>query len=328
MYRLAADIGGTNTRLIYAVLNGSEQTVIAEADYISADFLSFDQLLERFISDKSIHQPVDTACFAVAGPVKSDVVAVTNLPWTLSAAHLKAKFSIKKVKLINDFAAVAYGIPQLKDKELVILQQGSGQQLMPGDNNAVIIGAGTGLGACYLVQQQGNYITYPSEAGQASFSPQNRQQADILNWLWQRQAYVSLESLLSGKGMVTIYRYLKTVEKMKEDSAVQQQMLLNDAAKVITENAINNNCRLCQKTVEIFIQIYGSAASNILLHHYPVSQLYIAGGIANKIKSLISNGQFVDAFNHKGIMQKNMQAVTVKLVCQERIGLYGALSQC
>lgn len=328
MYILAGDIGGTNTRLIFAVLSNSSMTVIAKSEYLSAGYLSFDMLLEQFLIDNKITKSIESACIAVAGPVKSGMVSVTNLPWVISASELKDKFSIKKIKLINDFTAVAYGIPQLKEKDFIILQSGLQEDLADINNTAVIVGAGTGLGACHLVDQQGDYFVYPSEAGHVSFSPQNNQQSELLNWLWQEQEYVSLETLLSGRGILTIYQYLKAVEKIKENHNIREQFNSNDPAKVITENAVNNNCELCKKTIEIFINIYGSAASNILLHHYPVSQLYIAGGIANKIRGLMKSGQFIAAFNNKGLMERNMRNVNIKLVCQERVGLYGALSQC
>jgi len=328
MYLLAGDIGGTNTRLVCAESTGSRQAILSEAEYFSADYSSFDHVLEKFLVDTGINEAIGSACFAIAGPVISGVVSVTNLPWVISESDLKNKFSIQNIKLINDFVAIAYGIPKLEDKDFIILQQGSKEGMAAIKNNAVIIGAGTGLGACQLVEQQGSYIAYPGEAGHVSFSPQNRQQSDILNWLWQTQGFVSLESLLSGRGISTIYHYLKTVGKMQEKKTIREQLSVHDPAKVITDNAINNNCQLCKKTVDIFINIYGSAAGNILLHYYPVSHLYIAGGIANKIKSIMRNGKFIDAFNNKGLMQKNMQDITVKLVCQEKIGLYGALSQC
>lgn len=328
MYILAADVGGTNTRLIFAVLSSNSMTVITKAEYLSANYLSFDRLLQQFLIDSNITKPIESACIAVAGPVKSGMVSVTNLPWVISASELKNKFSIKKIKLINDFTAVAYGIPQLKEKDFIILQSGIQEDLADINNTAVVVGAGTGLGACYLVDHQGDYLVYPSESGHVSFSPQNSQQSDLLNWLWQDHEYVSLEDLLSGRGIATIYQYLKTVKKIRENHAIREQFNTHDPAKVITENAINNNCELCKQTVEVFINIYGSAASNILLHHYPVSHLYIAGGIANKIKSILKNGQFIAAFNNKGLMKKNMQSVSVKLVCRESVGLYGALSLC
>ena len=328
MYLLAGDIGGTNTRLICVELIGRNKAVKFDADYLSNDFSSFDQLLDKFLIDNAINQSVESACFAVAGPVKSGVVSVTNLPWVISESEIKKKFSINNVKLINDFIAVAYGISQIEEKDMIVLQQGSNEAVASINNNAVVIGAGTGLGACHLVEQQGRYVAYPSEAGHVSFSPQNQQQSDLLKWLWKTQGYVSVENLLSGRGIATIYQYLKTLAKSIENDAIREQIILNDPAKVITDNAISNNCNLCKQTVDMFLNIYGSVASNVLLHYYPVSQLYIAGGIANKIKNIMKDGQFIDAFNNKGLMQKNMQDVSVKLVCQEKTGLYGALSQC
>ena len=46
-----------------------------------------------------------TACFGVAGPVLSDAVKVTNLPWSIEGERLERDLGIARVHLINDFAA-------------------------------------------------------------------------------------------------------------------------------------------------------------------------------------------------------------------------------
>jgi glucokinase len=103
-------------------------------------------------------------------------------------------------------------------------------------------------------------------------------------------------------------------------------MQKNDAAKVIAEHGLAGDDSMCKKTLDIFVDIYGAAAGDIVLQHYPVKELYIAGGIAPKIKNKMLEQRFIDAFVNKNLMTANMKKVTVKLVMQEKAGLLGALS--
>src|SRR5207244_3103060 len=68
---------------------------------------------------------VDGACFAVAGPVIGNTAKVTNLGWTMDAEALAAAFSIARVSLINDFYAVALGVPLLRPADLFSLNAGT-----------------------------------------------------------------------------------------------------------------------------------------------------------------------------------------------------------
>ena len=108
--------------------------------------------------------------------------------------------------------------------------------------------------------------------------------------------------------------------------AVAEAMKQSDPASVISHYALMNSDDLCQKTLDCFIDIYGSAASNIALHYYPIGEVYIAGGIAPKIKTRLMEPRFIQAFNNKELMSSNMKKITIKLICQDKAGLYGALS--
>ncbi|MDH5766425.1 MAG: glucokinase, partial [Gammaproteobacteria bacterium] len=317
---LAADIGGTNTRLIYADMGEGQRHVIAETVYPSAKYNQFADVLSEFLADhKIIH--LDAACFSVAGPVKSGVVSVTNLPWVISEKQLADQLKIPRVKLINDFVAVAYGVNELDESDFIILQQGVNQL----ESDAVIIGAGTGLGAVHLVRDAKKLQAYSSETGHTGFAPQTEQQTRLLEWLQKQHAYVSLETLLSGNGLHRIYQFLHEVEGFTESAEVSQQILTTDPAQVITEHALAGDDVLCEKTLDCFIDIYGSAAGDSALHYFPVGEIYIAGGIAPKIKDKITGRRFIDALCNKGPMTENLKQLTVKLVMQEKAGLYGAL---
>ena len=51
------------------------------------------------------------ACFAVAGPVTNNKVKFTNRDsWSIEGDIIQEKVGIRKVRLINDFLAVGYGL--------------------------------------------------------------------------------------------------------------------------------------------------------------------------------------------------------------------------
>jgi len=326
MNYLSGDIGGTNTRLIYFSESSLGRKIIAETFYKSKKYSTFEMALKQFISENSINS-IDAACLAVAGPVTSGIVSVTNLPWVVSEEKLKGEFKIPYVKVINDFVAIAYGLSELKNSDFLTLQSFDHDISDDLNNDAVVVGAGTGLGVSHLICKNGVYHPQSSEAGHASFSAHNQQQCNLLSWLMKKDNHVSQESILSGRGLLTIYRYLRDVEGLAESSEISDKFVGSDPAQVIAESALADTDTLCVKTVNMFISIYGGTASDIVLHYYPVSTLYIAGGIAAKISKLMTAGTFLHAFLSKGLMADNMKKIEIKLVCEERAGLLGAMAQ-
>lgn len=323
---LAGDIGGTNTRLISIDVSGNKTQLIAEKNYLSLEYSGLIQVIQHFLSEHHITSSANTACFAVAGPVKSGVAAVTNLPWVISEQELSESFNIPHVKLVNDFIAVTYGLSQLNAADFLVLQKPNAKDEKPRNPSAAIIGAGTGLGVSHRVWLNDQYHAFSSEAGHVGFAPENEQQCALLSWMQNQHGHVSLESLLSGKGLPIIYSFLRDIAGIQESKEILNAMKKGDPAQVITESAISGVDDLCKETLEHFIDIYGSAAGNVALHYYPVDEVYIAGGIANKIKPLMINQRFTSAFSNKGAMTTNLKGISLKLITQEKVGLYGAIS--
>lgn len=323
---LAGDIGGTNTRLIYADVIDNNYRILAEKNYSSQQYDGFIVLLETFLQEFTIQDSIDSACFAIAGPILDNVVKVTNLPWIIKRKHICKLLQTENVQLINDFIAVAYGVPLLHSSDIIVLQQGEVTEEATADHDAVVIGAGTGLGTAHIVWQKDHYQAFSSEAGHAGFAPENRLQLELLGWMQKQHSHVSLELLLSGSGIKRIYDFFNEVKFTPETITVKQQMLHRDPAEVIAEHALANDDEICIKTIDCFIDIYAAAASNIALHYYPLSTVYIAGGIAPKLRTLMQNQAFIDAFTDKGLMTPYVKKLNVNLVTQEKTGLYGALS--
>ena len=326
MHILAGDIGGTNSRLIFAEAGEKSCHIIAEKSYPSAEFDGLLPVIDIFLAGHDLTAAIDAACFAIAGPVEFGVAKVTNLPWVIEEQGLCQHLQTPRVKLINDLAAAAYGVLELEETDLLLMQAGLDRVKVTANPDAVVVAAGTGLGAAHCVWLNDHYQVLPSESGHGGFAPENAEQSELLTWLQKSHSHVSLEMLLSGRGLVTIYHFLRDVKGLTESSVVHDEMQQAEHARVISEHGQTGDDVLCQKTLDIFVDIYGAAAGDIVLQHYPVSELYIAGGIAPKIKEKMLESRFIDAFVNKGLMLTNMKKVTVKLVMQEKAGLFGALS--
>ena len=322
---LVGDIGGTFSRLMLFDVQKENHIILAEKTYQNHDFSSLTGVIKYFFSEHNFEAAVYSSCLAVAGPVIQGEVSVTNLPWNVTEKELGVLLNTPRVKLINDFISVAYGLTSLNPDDIVVLQKGKMSIEEIDKPTIAVIGAGTGLGATHLGYLDNHYHAFPSEAGHAGFAPETRQQTALLAWLQKKYNHVSLEMILSGRGLATIYEFLHETEKLKESEEVKKALRNKEPAKVISEYGIKGMDKLCERTLECFVDIYGGAAGNIALHYFPLNEVYIAGGIAVKIKNKMIEPRFIHAFNSKGLMSDNMKNISVKLVLNDKVGVYGAL---
>jgi glucokinase len=229
------------------------------------------------------------------------------------------------VKLVNDFTAVCYGIDQLNSQQIETLQVASAID-QPAYPSALIIGAGTGLGVAHRLWINDAWQVLPTETGHAGFAPESSLQTALLAYLQGDNAHVSLESILSGRGFYLIYRFLQKQLGVQPTEAIESRLTYENSAQLICEAALAGRDALCQQTLELFVEIYGAAAGNCVLNHYPLDEVYIAGGIAAKIRPALHSGAFIKAFSQKGLMSDNLGALPVKLITEENVGLLGALA--
>lgn len=301
MRLIAGDVGGTKTLLRCVEPSGA---ISAETRYQSADYATFDALLRAFV--KQVPGPVDAACFAVAGPVYGGKAEVTNVGWTMGEQELARAFGITRVSLINDFYAVALGVPLLHDGDLLSLHAAPRDRTAP----MAILGAGTGLGEAMVAYHRGEHFVLPSEGGHADFAPQDEEQSRLLLHLQEQLGgHVSWERLLSGMGLVNIFTFLGGGELTPAD---------------IAELAEEGDAR-AERTFRVFVDIYGSEAGNLALRVLARGGVFLAGGIAAKNRQWFTDGRFVEAFLRKGRFRDLLETVPVDLIVNEQVGLIGAV---
>ncbi len=335
---LAGDIGGTKTLLRLAdtadpanLENENLPTNLFEASYRSNDFEHLTLIVQKFLAgaqDRLGYFPqLQTACFGIAGPVVNNTSELTNLGWSLQGDRLAIALEIAQVTLINDFAAVGYGIGGLESKDLHTLQTGQPQPQAP----IAIIGAGTGLGEGWLTWSGSSYKVQNSEGGHASFAPCDRFELELLQYLLCRHEHVSVERVVSGQGIVAIYQFLRdrqfavdTIGLAQIVSDWEQGIGSVDPGAAISQAGLEQRDRLAIQTMLMFVKAYGSEAANLALKLLPYGGLYIAGGIAAKILPLLQQGEFIAAFQQKGRMQSLLAHIPLHIILNPNVGLIGS----
>ncbi len=327
MIILAGDIGGTKTLLRLLEINRSsaQPVTVFEQRFESQAFAQFDALLSSFLQQANVSRSltlINAACIGVAGPVNGHHAQVTNLPWQLNSRSIAQAFAIGNVQLINDFQAIGYGLPELAPTDLVTLQAGEREPM----GMLAVIGAGTGLGEGILVPDAEHYRVMPTEGGHVGFAPHGDVQRQLSAYIELHFGYASYELLCSGPGLANIYAFMVASCPDQQSTALQQAVSEAgvDIAAVVSRFALSGEDELATACMDLFIDIYGAQAGNLVLTCLPRGGLYIAGGIAPRIISWLKSDRFLNAFYRKGKMQALMADFPIYVVMNPEVGLLGA----
>ena len=309
---LIGDIGGTNAR--FALAQRDAFGFFDELTLASADFESAHQAIEHYLNARNAPPP-ETICLAAAGPVIADSVRFTNNHWHLAVADLVARFPGSKVRLLNDFEAVAYCIGHLSDDELLPVGLPLAKPL-PDDRFTVgIMGPGTGLGAVGLRRIDGINVPIPGEAGHVGFAPATQVQLEILTVLREHYDRVSVERLVCGPGLENIHWALGRVHGADWPRRT---------AREIFDAANGNQDGRAAEAVQMFLEVLGQVAGDFALSIGASDGIFLAGGILPRYPELLVNSGFRAGFENKGRYRSMMEAIPTQLILHENPGLFGA----
>ncbi len=319
---LAGDIGGTKTNLaLFDSLEGAH-VPLKEATFPSGAYASLEAVLKEFLL--SVDEPIEYACFAVAGPVVAGAANVTNLPWMMKEQHLKETLGFTTVHLMNDLEAIAYVVPYLKESDIYTINAGNA---VAGGSIAVIA-PGTGLGEAFLTcDEQGRYTAHASEGGHVDFAPVNAVQMELLRYLQESYDHVSYERVCSGIGIPNIYAFFKDTGRFEEPEWLTRRLAaVDDPTPVISTAAQDEtcSCAICDATLETFSEILGAEAGNLALKISATGGVYLGGGIPPRILPLLETGGFMSAFLQKGRFLRLLNSMPVRVILNQRAALLGA----
>ncbi|HEY9102660.1 glucokinase [Chitinimonas sp.] len=309
--RLLADVGGTNVRL--ALIHTAGGAISDERNLVCADYPGLYEAIQDYLGPLGIKPR--WAAIGIATAVADDLVKMTNNHFAFSQTELKQQLGLAELSVINDFTALALSLPLLGADELVKVGGGERNPDLP----IALLGAGTGLGVSGLIPahqpgEASRWIPIQGEGGHVSFSPFNDKEDEILRILRREFGHVSAERLLSGPGVVNIYKALAELNQQQDEG-------LNAAD--ITRRGVAGDCPLCRETVDTFCGMLGTAAANLAVTLGARGGLYIGGGIVPKLGDYFATSPFRKRFEQKGRFSNYLAAVPSYVIVASNPALRG-----
>ncbi|HZJ54529.1 MAG TPA: glucokinase [Myxococcaceae bacterium] len=316
---VAGDIGGTNARLATFEVQAGRLLLIREITYPSRSAPDLEGIVRRFVQET--RPSATAAALGVAGPVKDGRIETPNLPWVVDARRLGDILAVRKVTLLNDLKANAYGLRHLGPTDFAILQAGAHDAV----GNQAILSAGTGLGCAGLYWDGQRHRPFATEGGHADFAPRNHPEAELMEDIAREKGRVSAERILSGSGLVRIYRFLRKRSGVPEPPALTELFAKEDPAAVVSRSALGGLDPICVQALEMFVSAYGAEAGNVALRMLATGGVFLGGGIAPKnLPAFQRDELFMAAFLNKGRMRALLETVPVLVVLNDRAALWGA----
>jgi len=309
--RLLADVGGTNVR--FAIVAAPGAPIDQERSFACNDYPGLFEAARHYLDTVGVAPR--WAAVGIATAVAGDFVSMTNLGWRFSQAGLQQQLQLDVLQVINDFTALALSLPTLTDSELHKVGGGVRNPDLP----IALLGAGTGLGVSGLIpaHQHGepqHWIPLQGEGGHVSFSPFNHKEDEILRILRREFGHVSAERLLSGPGLLNLYRALAELNGQPDEGL---------SAADISTRGVAEACSLCREAVDTFCGMLGTAAANLTITLGARGGLFIGGGIVPKLGNYFAQSPFRSRFEQKGRFSDYLAAVPSYVITAANPALRG-----
>lgn len=316
MNLLVADIGGTNGRFGLVEYDPSSYRS-GTINYLAsrqvtlkcAEYPDMASMIQACCTEFNL--PIEYACIAIAGPIENGEAFMTNLNWRFSIETLRTQLKFKKLHVINDFAAHAFAVPFQQEEEFFTLHQGKVNNHCP----ILVMGPGTGFGMAQLVPQNGGWTVIATEGGHASFAPTNEKELEIKRVLLQQQKHVSVENILSGIGLVNLYKALANIANItpKDYSPAD-----------VSGKGMANEDAICRDAVLTFLDVLGEVAGDKALSTGARSGIVITGGITARLLDMIPKSNFLERYKNKGPLVDYVNDINIRVVLNDKAALVGS----
>lgn len=295
---LIADIGGTNARFALADDRGfGEVTTFATGAFDGPA-----SAMRAFLGG-SAPRAVAVAC---AGPVENGIVQLTNAGWLVDASRLRAELGVDDVVVINDFAAVAWAIPELAKEDVTAVGRGEAEPGAP----ALALGAGTGLGVAAFVPCGDGATVISGEGGHVTMPAFTEGESDMLSAFRRQLGHVSAERLLSGDGLARLHGWYCGGAPPRTPAE-------------ITDAAAKGTSVVARQALNAFCAMFGTVAGDLALAFGARGGVYIAGGIVPRIGGYFAASEFRRRFEAKGRFRDYLAGIPTLIVRHPHPALAG-----
>ena len=282
---LVADIGGTNCRLSLVEQAGAQPVALARIPTGSA--ATPEAALEAVLV--TLAQRPRSAVLAVAGPLEGRTARLTNANWTFDGPSLGRALGLEQGLLVNDFEAQAASLAVLDNNDVITLVAGEPE----AEGTRLVVGPGTGFGAAALVSRAGRSMLVPTEAGHIGIGPEDQAEIKIWPSLSTGVPRVTVESLLSGDGLVRLHRAVADGSGLVEPDV---------SAADVTTLALDGDPAALMAVI-CFWRLLARVAGDLALVFKATGGVYISGGIVPRLLPLAERGAIGSVFAAKPPME-------------------------
>jgi glucokinase len=307
---LAADIGGTHARIGLVVADAAtgRPDIVAYKIYRCAEHASLADILCSFCRDHGVHPR--SLVLACAGFVDRGMVINENLAWPVVLDTLRIDGGFASVDVLNDFEAFAHAVGHVETETSFTIVDGKANP-----NGAVaVVGPGTGLGAALWLPGRPARVLH-TEAGQMELAVRPGIEQAIRAELGPADGYVSYEHVLSGPGLLRLYRALAAVRGVPATFAEPGE---------ITAMALAGMDPLATETVDYFCRWLGAFCGDVAIAFSASGGVCLAGGFLARLTGVLRSGPFTERFLDKGVMRSFLNNTPVFVVEHGQLGVLGA----
>lgn len=300
MMRLLVDLGGTNTRCALQEAGNEPHRV---QRYRNSEHAGLPEVLRSYLDNLPADLRPSVAALGVAAPVRGDAVELTNLGWRFSVAELSRELGLERLRVVNDFTAIAMALPYLPAGSRMQIGGGS-----PDPDAAIaVLGPGTGLGVSGLIPAAGGWVALSGEGGHVTLAPSNDKEATIISLIRQQQGHVSAERLVSGFGLCNLYLALSSLAGQRADEVRPEEV----SARA------HQGDEVAKAALVHFFAFLGTTAGNLALTLGARGGVYVAGGITPRLQDAFAESDFRGKFERKGRYQDYMETIPTYLVTED-----------
>ena len=304
---LIGDIGGTNARFSIVMDANSE----AGEPWIvrTSDFATIDEAIQSAVLDRSSVRP-NSAVLAVAGPVDSDEIELTNCPWVVRPRAMLANLGLTDLVVLNDFEAQALAVVALGEEHM---EKIGGGEPEPGAGR-VVLGPGTGLGVAGLIHALGRWIPVPGEGGHMDLGPRTARDFEVFAHIERIEGRISGEQILCGRGLVNAYRAVAKADDRPAPFTLPSE---------VTAAALAGTDATAEEALALFVTCLGRTAGDLALVFMSRGGVFLTGGIAQKVVPALKTGNFRAAFEDKAPHGDLMRSMPVYVITHPLAALVG-----
>lgn len=310
---VAADVGGTHARVALVQASDVRGRTVEILAYRKLGFdghAGLADLLRSFVAAE-VRVPVRRCVIACAGQIVGDKVIHDNLPWPIRLSRLRKALAFDDLAVLNDFEALAYALDDLGGLDAQLLCGPDVHAQGP----ALVVGPGTGLGAAVRLSDRAGAVVLTTEAGQMDFAPQTIREREVLASVAPEGGYVPCERILSGPGLLTLYRTLCGLHGHSPELATPE---------AVTAAARGRVDRQAVEAVDMFCALLGSFVGNLAMVFMARGGVYLAGGFLSSIFDLLRQSRFAERFLHGRSVREFLARVPVRVIEHGQHGLLGA----